>query len=1051
MQKITLLLFSVALLFSCSTSTPKKPSPEIAALRAQHQKFLDNSPFAKSQQLSKAERKKLGIPPNKYLERQWELTMNPALGRPTPEKLHALAKKLDELKAYRRSVPGQGDNPWIERGPDNVGGRAKAVLFDPNDPNQKRVFAGGVSGGLWVNEDITNANSAWQLTNAPQNMAVTSITVDPNNPQIMYIGTGESYTHGGVNGNGIWKSTDGGMNWQNIFGGQDGEAQLVSNANLHINSPASLQTDYHAVKAGFGPDLTSFTGDLVLVNDGSNSPLLGCNTLTNAADVNGKIAVIQRGDCLFVDKVKNAQDAGAIGVLMINNVDGFPIVMGGDDPNNTINIPSVMISKADGQVLIDALNNGTNINVTASNNEGIVMSIGYIVPGITHINDIITRNNNGTTEIYATAGDAYFADASPATVLGHGYQGLYKSTDGGNSWTKLNLPLNSENKEYLPFDLELGADNSIWLSTTRSFMQTNNDGAIMQSSDGVNFQLKYTNNHAGRMELAASKSDPNKFYVVYVNTVTGFPEILKTTNAFTSTSVLPKPDGDSTSADDFTRGQSFYDLAIETDPNNDETVYIGGIDWFKSNDGGNTWNQITSGYGSSASNIHPDQHNIAFSGSNKIIIANDGGIAYSGDAGANFDTRIVNFNTTQFYHMAVAPTGAFNGEEYFMAGAQDNGTQLVENAQAGINHFNEAQGGDGAYCFFDQDGQDKYRISNYVYNQYIRLFNYSTNSIKIISNESESNGDFINQEALDSNLNILYTNYTKRTSSGVTYSIKRFSDLLGNVTEGSLSNALMDASPTALKVSPYTTNSSKLYVGLQNGKLLIISNANLIFTTFTEITGNEFVGSISDIEFGVDESHIFVTMFNYGVNNVFYTEDGGVTWSKKDGNLPDLPVNTILQNPLSPNEVIIGTDLGVWRTTNFLDANPLWEQSYNGMSSVKVTDLEMRNDYKVYAATYGRGIFSSQFTAQSSSVQDNEKLGAQLKLYPNPVQDVLNIDNQSGDEITGISIYDITGKIVLQETKSGLNKINLGRLPKGNYIVRINLKDKTVTKKLIKK
>ncbi len=1046
MRRITLFIFSFILLSSCNLYETNH-TDEIAVLRKKHQEFLKNSPFQKSQSLSKKERKKLGIPPNKYLERQWELTMNPALGRPTPEKLHALEKKLSELYALRRSVPGQGENAWVERGPKNVGGRAKAVLFDPNDPSHKRVFAGGVSGGLWVNNDITDPNSAWTLTHAPENLAVTSITVDPNDHQIMYIGTGESYTHGQVNGNGIWKSTDGGFHWVNVFGGQDGETQLISNAKLTIDSPASLHGDFHAVKAGFGPEDFNLNGNLVLVNDGSSTPLLGCANLTNAAALNGKIAVIQRGDCTFVEKVKKAQNAGAKGVIMINNIDGFPIVMGGTDAS--ITIPSLMISKEDGQILIDALNNNTQIHASISNNIGVEVTIGYIVPGITHINDIVARNNDGTTEIFAAAGDAYFSDASPYTVLGHGFQGLYSSVDGGVTWTHLNFPLNQDNKPYIPFDLEVAADNSIWISTTRSFMQKNSYGAIIKTTDGINFDVKYSNDHAGRMELAASKSNANKFYVVYVNTNTGKPEILKTTNAFTSNSMLNLPHGDSTPADDFTNGQSFYDLAIETDPNNDDVVYIGGIDWYKSVDGGSTWTQITTGYGNTGSHLHPDQHNIAFAGSDKILLANDGGIAYSEDAGNNFDMRINNFNTTQFYHMAVAPSTAFQGE-YFMAGAQDNGTQLVENANAGINDFEEAQGGDGAYCFFDQDGSDKYRISNYVYNQSITLYNYKTQQSKNISNENASNGDFINQEALDSRQNILYTNYTKHTANGTTYAIKRFANLLGTVDKGELTNNLMDAPPTALKVSPYTTTSSKVYVGLQNGKLLIISNANLIFTNFSEITGSEFVGSISDIEFGDDENTLFVTMFNYGVNNIFYTEDGGNTWHKKDGNLPDLPVNTILQNPLKPEEVIIGTDLGVWRTDNFFDDNPTWHQSNNGMRSVKVTDLEMRDDYKVYAATYGRGIFSSQFDA-AASVKDNEEVGSKFILYPNPVQDILNIKNETEENILSISVFDIAGKQLIHNKDFSIDKINLGELPTGNYIVKIQTKNRTITKKIIKK
>jgi hypothetical protein len=313
-----------------------------------------------------------------------------------------------------------------------VGGRTKAILFDPADATHKRVFAGGVSGGLWVNDDITDPNSEWQLTSYPHNLAVSSITYDPNNPQNMFIGTGESYTYGAVNGNGIWRSTDGGQTWEQVFGGQTGDAQFVSNATLSISSPASLQGDYPAVSAAFGDtNYSSFSGNLVLVDDGSANPTLGCNALVNGAQINGNIAVIERGTCYFVDKVKNAQNAGAIGVLMINNVPGTPIIMGGTDAS--ITIPSVMISKADGVAILNALNNSTTVSVTITNNHTDI-PMGYIVPGITHINDIVARDNNGVTEIYASAGDSYYSDASAFTVMGYGAKGVYKSTDNGATW-----------------------------------------------------------------------------------------------------------------------------------------------------------------------------------------------------------------------------------------------------------------------------------------------------------------------------------------------------------------------------------------------------------------------------------------------------------------------------------------------------------------------------------------------------------------------------------------------------------------------------------------
>ena len=175
---------------------------------------------------------------------------------------------------------------------------------------------------------------------------------------------------------------------------------------------------------------------------------------------------------------------------------------------------------------------------------------------------------------------------------------------------------------------------------------------------------------------------------------------------------------------------------------------------------------------------------------------------------------------------------------------------------------------------------------------------------------------------------------------------------------------------SALTVSPYTTDSSTLYFGTEAGQVVKVENANSVpnATTgqsnaaFTSLTDQKFVGSISDIEIGKDENHLFVTFHNYGVENIFYSNDGGDTWQEKEGNLPDIPVRCILQNPLLENEVIVGTELGVWYTKDFDSSNPSWSQANAGMKDVRITDLDMRDDYKVFAATYGLGIYSSIFT-----------------------------------------------------------------------------------------
>lgn len=138
---------------------------------------------------------------------------------------------------------------------------------------------------------------------------------------------------------------------------------------LQLNSPSSIAGKVFSVQGGFGPRLTStpVTADLVLVDDGSSNPTEGCQSLQNGAAVNGKIAVIDRGNCLFVEKIQNAQAAGAVGVVMINNVGGAPITMGGSSAG--INIPAIMITQNSGATLKSEMASGT-VNASLYDSSG---------------------------------------------------------------------------------------------------------------------------------------------------------------------------------------------------------------------------------------------------------------------------------------------------------------------------------------------------------------------------------------------------------------------------------------------------------------------------------------------------------------------------------------------------------------------------------------------------------------------------------------------------------------------------------------------------------
>ena len=1045
MNKKILLAFItvVSIAFIYNYSTQKTTLSKTELLRKKHATYLEQHEFTKRDNISKKERKAQGLPPNAYFEQEFLNEINPTTGKTHKENVFRLQKQLDEQRASQR-VPGEASNPWVERGPRNVGARTRAIIFDPNDPTQETVFAGAVSGGLWKNTNISNVNSSWTQVGISENLSVSCITIDPNDSNIWYVGTGESYSARVANGNGVWKSTDGGATFSHLFGGISGPVAYDQGPILTVNNPAGISGDYNVVLSrGFGGGiLTPITADLVLVDDGAAPNDDACTIIINPAALNGKIAVMRRGSCNFDDKVRRAEDAGAIAVLVVNNVSTPPFGMIGDDL--TITIPAVMISLAEGNAIIAALGSGVNGTLTGG-------GIGWnIVPGVQFVNDIAVRDNNGVSEVYVAVGDSYYPEGLPSVALGSQDMGIYKSTNG-TDFTKMTFPLTVSGDLYEPNNVKISADNSIYVATNRGIGRNSGGGAIFKSTDGTTFTLKYVIPNARRTELAPSALTVGTFYVLaQISSSTNPVGIYKTTDDFATvnTLVLPNDADPDISANDFTRGQGGYNLLIKLHPRNDDLLYVGGINLFKTTNGGSSWSQKTQwndccGY----QYIHADQHGVAFSdaSSPNVVFANDGGVYFSSNGGTNIYGRKWGYNTLQFYSVGVAPTTALTGE-YFIAGAQDNGTQLFANASSGINSSSRVWGGDGAQSIFDQDGSDRYYITNYIYNRTIRLHNYANGQTRTINSETTYYGDFINAEELDSNLNLLYSNY----SSGSSYDIRKYSNLLsGTVGVATISNSLMDSEPSVMKVSPYTTNKTVLFIGLKNSKLIKVISANdEQGSIWSDITGASFVGTISDIELGTNEDEIFITMHNYGVVSIWYSSDGGATWADKEGDFPDIPVKAILQNPLRTEEVIIGTELGVWKTSNFNEASPNWVQANSGMNNVKVTDLDLRDDNMVFAATYGRGVFSGQFTAEEGlSVADVFESNA-FKIYPTVSEGNFTVFANNNLGNTKMIIFDMNGKKVhaqkldfnLQETQ----RVSVNLNP-GVYIV--NLIDKNNNKK----
>jgi hypothetical protein len=127
---------------------------------------------------------------------------------------------------------------------------------------------------------------------------------------------------------------------------------------LQVESPSSVHGGYEVAIAQFGPALSEagVGALLAVVDDGSARPREGCEPLRNAAQLQGRIAMMVRGNCSYDLKVKNAQNAGAVGAVVVNNIDGPPMAPAGSDAS--ITIPAVMIRKDDGDRLFAAIGGG---------------------------------------------------------------------------------------------------------------------------------------------------------------------------------------------------------------------------------------------------------------------------------------------------------------------------------------------------------------------------------------------------------------------------------------------------------------------------------------------------------------------------------------------------------------------------------------------------------------------------------------------------------------------------------------------------------------------
>ena len=599
-----------------------------------------------------------------------------------------------------------------------------------------------------------------------------------------------------------------------------------------------------------------------------------------------------------------------------------------------------------------------------------------------YVTDISIKSTENGSEIYASVVSGTYQgqdhESSPS-------DGLFRSSDNGETWEQVLPNIPGTNTPYSPSDIEITSSGKIFVGTMKNLngdgganilsSLTGDIGSWSINSDYQNIiEESNSDNIPGRVVISSCESAPEVLYIIigsgFINNM-GFNlsygnYIIKSLNAGDSWESinLPTEEGSNWAS------LAWHALEVEVDPEDPEIVFIGGLELYRSMNGGNSWDNLSDWdlmyYGGGDRYIHADIHQVAFQPSNSdaVVVTSDGGVFFSSNALSNtpvFIERNQGYNTLQFYTCDISPV---DQSTYFVGGLQDNGTLLFYDGELDINDM--ISGGDGAYCFFDDN--DPLLITSTYYNSWY-FINLNNNDY---SYENANSGVFVNPADYDSDNNTLYANKV-RFNGNQSNRIIKITNIDNDPTTESI-NLSTNTSVyfSALELSPFSlTNSTTLFIGTQSGRLYKIQNVNNNPTTI-EIGDTLFpTAYISSIDVGMNEDEILVTFSNYGVSSVWITQDSGDTWDEKEANLPDMPVRWGLLHPEDSNFALIATEIGVWKTSNLHEDNTTWSPSTNGLANVRVDMLSMReSDNVVVAASHGRGLFYAQFNIEITQIGD---------------------------------------------------------------------------------
>jgi PKD repeat protein len=536
---------------------------------------------------------------------------------------------------------------------------------------------------------------------------------------------------------------------------------------------------------------------------------------------------------------------------------------------------------------------------------------------------------------------------NPNTIFAATSNGVYRTINAGGAWTQIATAVaNIKDIEYKP-----GDTTTVYACSTTLFYKSTNAGiSFVTTATGLPAAASVS-----RLAIAVTAAAVADVYVLASNTAYGFQGLYLSTNSgtsFVAKSTTPNILGYSNTGAT-AGGQGWYDLSIAVSPTNANLVIVGGVDIWKSTDGGATWTLNAEWTGSGAPYVHADIHALEFlpASATTYFAGCDGGFFKTSNTGTAWSDLSNGLQISEAYRIGLSKTNA----NLLNTGWQDNGTARWTGTAA----WTRPLGGDGMEALIDWSNAN-IQYGELYYGDIRKTTtagNYTTGIVASggAAGTVDADGDWVTPyiEA-PSNAATLFVGKSqvfKSTNSGTTWAqVGTVSGGTGNII--ALANA--------------ASNINYIYAAKIDKFYACTTGAAFVDRTAGLPTASAAISYIAVDP--LNALRVWVTFSGYSsANKVWYSADAGATWSNYSTGLPNLPANCIVYQASSSNDPLyVGTDVGVYYRDNTAGS---WTSYSTGLPNVSVRELEIQyTALKLRAATFGRCIWQSDLYSPGAAV-----------------------------------------------------------------------------------